>query len=138
MFKTLRNAWSVPELRKKLLYTLLIVLLFRIGTAVPVPFLDPSALQQMLQSAEGAGNLLGYLDILSGGAFASATLFAPSITPYITSSIVIQLLTVAIPALERMAKEGEDGRKKIQRITRYTTVGLALLQAFAYYTLLRN
>ena len=128
----------MPELRKKLLYTLLIVLLFRIGTAVPVPFLDPSALQQMLQSAEGAGNLLGYLDILSGGACASATLFALSITPYITSSIVIQLLTVAIPALERMAKEGEDGRKKIQRITRYTTVGLALLQAFAYYTLLRN
>lgn len=138
MFKTLRNAWSVPELRKKLLYTLLIVLLFRIGTAIPVPFLDPSKLQEMLQSAEGAGNLLGYLDILSGGAFASATLFALSITPYITSSIVIQLLTVAIPALERMAKEGEDGRKKIQRITRYTTVGLALLQAFAYYTLLRN
>ena len=84
MFKTLRNAWSVPELRKKLLYTLLIVLLFRIGTAVPVPFLDPSALQQMLQSAEGAGNLLGYLDILSGGAFASATLFALSITPYLS------------------------------------------------------
>ncbi len=81
---------------------------------------------------------MGYLDILSGGAFANATIFALSITPYITSSIVIQLLTVAIPALERMAKEGEDGRKQLQKITRYTTVGLALLQAFAYYTMLRN
>lgn len=138
MFTTLKNAWSVPELRKKLLYTLMIIVLFRIGVAIPVPFLDPSKLQAMLQSAQGAGNLLGYLDILSGGAFANATLFALSITPYITSSIVIQLLTVAIPALERMAKEGEDGRKRIQKITRYTTVALALLQAFAYYTMLRN
>lgn len=138
MFTTLKNAWSVPDIRKKLLYTLMIILLFRVGVAVPVPFLDPTALQAMLSSAEGAGNLLGYLDILSGGAFSSATLFALSITPYITSSIVIQLLTVAIPALERMAKEGEDGRKRIQKITRYTTVALALLQAFAYYTLLRN
>lgn len=135
MFATLKNAWHIAELRKKILFTLLIIVLFRLGAAVPVPFLDASKLQEMVS---GAGNLLGYLDILSGGAFAQATIFALSITPYITSSIVIQLLTVAIPALERMAKEGEDGRKKIQKITRYTTVGLALLQAFAYYTMLRN
>ena len=134
MFTTLRNAWRIPELKKKIVYTLMIIILFRLGAAVPVPFLDASALNQMVS----AGSLLGYLDILSGGAFASATIFALSITPYITSSIVIQLLTVAIPALERLAKEGEDGRKKINKITRYTTLGLALLQAFAYYTMLRN
>lgn len=133
MFATLKNAWNIPELRKKIIYTLLIILLFRLGAAVPVPFLDATALQSMVS---GTGSLLGYLDILSGGAFSRATIFALSITPYITSSIVIQLLTIAIPALERMAKEGEDGRKKIAKITRYTTVGLALLQAWAYYSLL--
>lgn len=135
MFTTLKNAWGIPDLRKKILFTLMIIVLFRLGAAVPVPFLDASVLQNMVSDT---GNLLGYLDILSGGAFANATIFALSITPYITSSIVIQLLTVAIPALERMAKEGEDGRKQLQKITRYTTVGLALLQAFAYYTMLRN
>ena len=133
MFQTLRNAWHIADLRKKILYTLMIIVLFRLGAAVPVPFLDSSALQNMITS----GSLLGYIDILSGGSFSRATVFALSITPYITSSIVIQLLTVAIPALERMAKEGEDGRKKIQKITRYTTVALALLQAWAYYRLLR-
>ena len=138
MFQTLKNAWHIADLRKKILYTLMILVLFRLGTAVPVPFLDAQVLQQMLQNPANAGNLLGYLDILSGGAFARATIFALSITPYITSSIVIQLLTVAIPALERMAKEGEDGRRKINKITRYVTVALALLQAWAYYTLLRN
>lgn len=135
MFATLKNAWRIPDLRKKILYTLMILILFRLGAAVPVPFLDANALQNMVM---GEGSLLGYFDILSGGAFANATIFALSITPYITSSIVIQLLTVAIPALERMAKEGEDGKKRIQKITRYTTVGLALLQAFAYYMLLAN
>ena len=138
MFQTLKNAWHIADMRKKILYTLMILVLFRLGTAVPVPFLDAQVLQQMLQNPANAGNLLGYLDILSGGAFARATIFALSITPYITSSIVIQLLTVAIPALERMAKEGEDGRRKINKITRYVTVALALLQAWAYYTLLRN
>ena len=138
MFTTFKNAWHIADLRKKILYTLMIIVLFRLGNAVPVPFLDSAGIQQMLQGADAAGNLLGYLDILSGGAFARATIFALSISPYITSSIVIQLLTVAIPALERMAKEGEEGRRRIQRISRYTTVALALLQAFAYYTLLRN
>lgn len=135
MFTTLKNAWGISELRKKILFTLMIIVLFRIGAAVPVPFLDASVLKSMVSDT---GNLLGYLDILSGGAFANATIFALSITPYITASIVIQLLTVAIPALERMAKEGEDGRKQLNKITRYATVGLGLLQAFAYYTMLRN
>ena len=136
MLETLKNAWKIPDLKRKMLYTLFIILIFRIGSmAIPVPYLDPGVMKTMLS---GDGNLLGFLNILSGGAFESATLFALSISPYITASIVIQLLTVAIPALERLAKEGEDGRKKINKITRYTTLGLALLQATAYYITLRN
>lgn len=135
MLQTLRNAWKIEDLRKKLIYTMLILFVVRLGSAIPVPFLDPTALQQMLNAG---GNLLGYLDVLTGGALGNATLLALSISPYITSSIVIQLLTVAIPALERLAKNGEDGQKKIKKITRYTTVALALLQAFAFYTMFRN
>ena len=136
MFQTLRNAWKIEDLRQKLLYTLLILIIVRLGCAIPVPFLDPSRLQEMLNSTQG--NLLGYLNLLTGGAFAEATLFALGVSPYITASIVIQLLTVAIPSLERMAKEGPEGQKKIKKITRYSTIGLAVLQAYAYYTLLRS
>ncbi|MEG1942464.1 MAG: preprotein translocase subunit SecY [Angelakisella sp.] len=135
MLQTLRNAWKIEDLRKKLIYTMFILFIVRLGSAIPVPFLDPTALKAMLSSG---GNLLGYLDVLTGGALGNATLLALSISPYITSSIVIQLLTVAIPALERMAKNGEDGQKKIKKITRYTTVALAVLQAFAFYTMFRN
>ena len=106
MFQTLRNAWKIEDLRKKLLFTLLILVIVRLGCAIPVPFLDPSRLQEMLDSTQG--NLLGYLNLLTGGAFAEATLFALGVSPYITASIVIQLLTVAIPSLERMAKEGPE------------------------------
>ena len=129
MFNTLKNAWRIPDLRKKLLYTLLIIIAFRFGSVVPVPFLNVSALNTLMASANETA--LGYINMLTGGAFANATLFAMGITPYINSSIIIQLLTVAIPALERMAKEGEEGRKKIQEYTRYTTVGLALLESSA-------
>lgn len=135
MLQTLRNAWKIEDLRKKLIYTLFILFIVRLGSAIPVPFLDPTALKAMLSTG---GNLLGYLDVLTGGALGNATLFALSISPYITSSIVIQLLTVAIPALERLAKSGEDGQKKIKKISRYTTVALALLQAVAFYTMFRN
>ena len=121
MFQTLRNAWKIEDLRKKLLFTLLILVIVRLGCAIPVPFLDPSRLQEMLDSTQG--NLLGYLNLLTGGAFAEATLFALGVSPYITASIVIQLLTVAIPSLERMAKEGPEGQKKIKKITRYSTIG---------------
>ena len=136
MFQTLRNAWKIEDLRKKLLFTLLILVIVRLGCAIPVPFLDPSRLQEMLDSTQG--NLLGYLNLLTGGAFAEATLFALGVSTYITASIVIQLLTVAIPSLERMAKDGTEGQKKIKKITRYSTIGLAILQAYAYYTLLRS
>ncbi len=136
MFNTLKNAWKIPDLRKKLLFTLLIIIAFRFGSVVPVPFLDASALSEIMASANETA--LGYVNMLTGGAFANATLFAMGITPYINSSIIIQLLTVAIPPLERMAKEGEEGRRKIAAITRYVTVALGLIQGAAYYFFLKN
>ena len=135
MIETLRNAWKIEDLRGKMIYTLMILVIVRVGSAIPVPFMDPGLLAGMMGQG---GSLLGYLDILTGGAFSNATLFALSISPYITSSIVIQLLTVAIPALERMQKEGEEGQNKLKKITRYTTVALALIQAGAYYLMYRN
>ena len=136
MSNTLKNAWKIPDLRKKLLFTLLIIIAFRFGSVVPVPFLDASALSEIMASANETA--LGYVNMLTGGAFANATLFAMGITPYINSSIIIQLLTVAIPPLERMAKEGEEGRRKIAAITRYVTVALGLIQGTAYYFFLKN
>ena len=135
MIQTLKNAWKIEDLRKKLLYTMMILFVVRLGSAIPVPFLDPTRLKEMVGAS---GNFFSYLDVLTGGAFANATLFALSIQPYITASIVIQLLTVAIPALERLAKEGEEGQQKMQKITRYTSMALALLQSFAFYTMFRN
>lgn len=107
-------------------------MVFRIGAAVPVPFLDPAKMESIF----AAGSFMGYLNVIAGGALQNATLFALSISPYITASIVIQLLTIAIPYLENLAKEGEDGRKKLTKITRYTTVALAVLQAFAYFKMI--
>jgi preprotein translocase subunit SecY len=133
LFKTIRNAWSIPDLRKKLLFTLLVVLVFRIGSIIPVPFLDMGALETLMKGVDESGSMLSYLNTLSGGAFSNATLFAMGVTPYINSSIIMQLLCVAIPPLERMAKEGEMGRKKIGKITRYVTVILGLIQGAAYY-----
>ncbi len=142
MFKTIRNAWAIPDLRKKILFTLLIIIVFRIGSVIPVPFLDTTALAEAMKlitsNPDTSTNMLAYLNTLSGGAFANATLFAMGITPYINSSIIMQLLCVAIPPLERMAKEGEAGRRKIGAITRYVTVGLGLIQGTAYYIYLKN
>ena len=138
MFKTIKNAWSIPDLRKKILFTLLIIVVFRFGATIPVPFLDVDALQGLMGTVNETGNALSYLDMLSGGAFANATMFAMGISPYINSSIIMQLLTVAIPPLERMAKEGEEGRKRIATITRYVTGALGLIQGTAYYFYLRN
>lgn len=130
------NAFKLPDLRKKILFTLFIILLFRIGAAIPVPFVNADILSYYMFATEGS--IFQYLDILSGNAFSSATLFALGISPYITSSIVMQLLTVAIPALERMSKEGPEGKKKITQITRYVTVGLALITSYGYYMLMKN
>ena len=137
MIQTIRKAWGIPELRKKIIFTLLILLIFRIGNAITVPYVNVDALKQQLE-VMGA-TILGLYNVMSGGAFATATVFALSIQPYINSSIIIQLLTVAIPYLERLARDGgEEGKKKIQAITRYTTVAIAILQAVGYYFMMKR
>ena len=137
MIQTVRKAWAIPELKKKIVFTLLILLIFRIGNAITVPYIDVAQLEAQLQGM--GATILGLYNVMSGGAFATATVFALSIQPYINSSIIIQLLTVAIPALERLAKEGgEEGRKKIASITRYTTVAIAILQAVGYYFMMKR
>ena len=137
MIQTIRNAWAVPELRKKILFTIFALLIFRLGAAIPVPYINNIGLEMHLDSQ--SGTILGLMNAMSGSAFSLATVFALSIQPYINSSIIIQLLTVAIPALERLAKEGgEEGRKKIASITRYATVLIALIQGFGYYSLIKS
>jgi len=137
VLQTLRNAWKIEELRKKILFTLLIVLLYRLGNAIPVPYVNVAALQYYFTQLQST--VLGLYNVMSGGAFSQATIFALSIQPYINASIIIQLLCIAIPALERLSKEeGEEGRKKIASITRYATVGIGLLMGFAYFMLIRN
>lgn len=135
MVETLRNAWKIPELRKKFIFTFVILLIFRLGSAIPVPFIDRELLSQILQTYQDT--ILGFFDAMSGGGFSQANIFALSIQPYINASIIMQLLSVAIPALERMTKEGgEAGRKKLASITRYVAVALGLLQGYAYYMML--
>ena len=138
MFSTLHNAWKIPELRKKLMFTLLMLLIYRVGNVIPVPFINAEVLASYFDSTL-SDTILGLYNAMSGSALKTASVLALGIQPYINASIIIQLLTVAIPALERMAKEeGEMGKKKIEKITRYTTIGLGVLIGFAYYTLLRN
>jgi len=136
VLQTFKNAWKVEELRKKLIFTAIILIIFRLGCVIAVPFIKPEALTGML--AAGDGNMLGYLNMLTGGAFASATIFALGVTPYINSSIIITLLTVAIPYLENLSKQGEEGRKKIGKITRWAATGFAAVLSIAYYFLLRR
>ncbi len=138
MIRTLINSWKVPELRKKLLFTIFIIVIFRIGSVIPVPFLNVEALAGMMNSLGESGAILAYLDTLSGGAFAQATLFAMSVSPYINASIIMQLMTVALPYLESLQKEGEEGRKKLTAITRYLTIFLGLMQGTAFYLYLRS
>ena len=138
MVQTLQNAWKIPELRKKLMFTMMMLLIYRLGNVIPVPFVDAVTLANYFDTTL-ANTILGMYNAMSGSAFRQATVLALGIQPYINASIIIQLLTVAIPALERMAKEeGEEGKKKIERITRFTTVGLGLLLGWAYYSMLRN
>ncbi len=138
MISTLKNAWSIPELRKKLIFTALILLVYRVGNVIPVPYIDVNTLSDYFNSVL-SNTILGLYNAMSGSAFSQATVFALGIQPYINSSIIIQLLTIAIPALERLAKEGgEEGKKKITQITRYTTIGLGLLMGWAYYAMLKN
>ncbi len=136
MISTFINAWKIADLRKKLLFTALIVVIFRIGAAIPVPFTNILSENGIIDP--NGETFMNYLAMMTGDAFAYGTIFALSITPYINSSIIIQLLSVAIPYLEKLSKEGEEGRKKIATITRYTTVALALLQSTAYFIYLRS
>ena len=138
MLQTLQNAWKIPELRKKIIFTLFILLIYRAGNVIPVPYIDTATLANYFDSVLSS-TILGLYNAMSGSAFSRATVFALGIQPYINSSIIIQLLTIAIPALERLAKDGgEEGKKTIARITRYTTVGLGLLMGWAYYMMLTN
>ena len=138
MLQTLRNAWKIPELRKKIIFTLFILLIYRVGNVIPVPGIDVDNLATYFNQTL-SNTILGLYNAMSGSAFSRATVFALGIQPYINASIIIQLLTIAIPALERLAKdEGEDGKKKIATITRYSTVGLGLLMGWAYYMMLKN
>ncbi|MFA6697573.1 MAG: preprotein translocase subunit SecY [Clostridiales bacterium] len=131
MLETFRNAWKIEDLRKKILFTLLMLAIYRLGVFVPIPFVDTGYLNSIIeQGAEQGAGLLSLFNIISGGAFGNFTIFAMGITPYINASIIMQLLTVAIPKLEQLAKEGEEGSKKIAQYTRYVTVGLAFLQSF--------
>lgn len=133
----MRNAWKIDDIRRKILFTLLIILLYRLGNAVPVPYVNIESLNSYFTSMQNT--VLGLLNVMSGGSFSNATIFALSIQPYINASIIIQLLTIAIPALERMSKdEGEEGKKKIASITRYTTVVIGLIQGFAYYMMIKR
>ena len=135
MFETIRNAWKIEDLRKKLIYTFIMLVIFRLGSWIPVPSLDPTAMSQLFAANN---SMFGFLDIMSGGALQQATIFAMGITPYINASIIMQLLCVAIPALERLQKQGEEGRKAIAQIQRYATVVLALIQAVGLYFLLKS
>ncbi len=138
MFQTLKNAWSVPEIRKKFIYTLIMIIIFRIGGAITVPFLSLAAVQEWMDTNATDGNFLEYLNILTGGQLSKATVFSLSITPYINSSIIIQLLTYALPPLERLQEEGEEGRKILNKITAYVALFLAVFMSVAYYLTLKN
>ena len=137
MIQTIRKAWGIPELRKKIVFTALILLIFRIGNAIPTPYVDTALLNNYIDQL--STTVLGLYNVMSGGAFANATIFALGVQPYINSSIIIQLLTIAIPALERLARDGgEEGKKKIQSITRYATIAIAILQGWGYYMMMKN
>ncbi|MBQ2664542.1 MAG: preprotein translocase subunit SecY [Clostridia bacterium] len=136
MLQTLRNAWKIPDLRRRILFTLMMLIVFRFGAHIPVPFLTPGAMQQFLGA--GGTDLFSLFDIFTGGAFSNATVMAMGVSPYINASIIVQLLTVAIPSLERLAKEGVEGRKKINKITRYLGIALAFVQGAGLYVTLWN
>ncbi len=135
MLSTLRNAWKVPELRKRILYTLFLIIVLRLGNFIPVPGVDVKFLSSKMGQS---GSLINFYDLISGGAFSGFSIFALAVSPYINSSIIMQLLTIAVPKLEQLSKEGEDGRKKIQNITRYVSIPIAIIMAYASYIYIYN
>jgi len=138
MFKVFGNAWKVPELRKRMIFTLLVIVIYRLGANVMVPFINSGSLQAAFNSEAVKDSMFGYFSMLAGDAFSNATLFALGVSPYITASIVIQLLTIAIPALERIAKSGPEGQAKISRYTRYVTIALSIITSYGYYATLKS
>ncbi len=136
MFATFRNAWKIEDLRKRILFTLLIIVIFRFGISVPVPFVDASMMKNIIDA--NAGDMLSFADFMTGGALSSASIFALGVQPYINSSIIMQLLAVAIPALERMRKEGPEGQKKFNKVTRFVGAALAAVLGVGYYFIVRN
>ena len=136
MLQTLKNAWKIPDLRRRILFTLMMLIVFRFGAHIPVPYLTADAMQAFL--GNGGTDLFSLFDVFTGGAFSNATVMAMGVSPYINASIIVQLLTVAIPSLERLAKEGLEGRKKINKITRYLGIALAFIQGAGLYVTLYN
>jgi len=129
VLQTLRNAFKVPEIRKKILWTIVLVAVYRMGSHIPLPGINSDYLKSLSQS----GGLLGFYDMISGGAFSRSSILALGVMPYINASIIIQLLTVAIPQLEQLSKEGENGRKKIQNATRYVSLGISFILAYGIF-----
>lgn len=135
MLQTLRNAWKVPELKEKILMTLFFIAVFRLGHHIPVPGINTDAIAQYTNQS---GSLLSFYDLISGGALSNFSIFALGVVPYINSSIIMQLLTIAVPQLEQLSKEGEEGRRKIQNITRYAAIAIGFIQAYASYIIIHN
>ena len=134
MLSTLRNAWKVQDLRKKIIWTVFLIAIFRMGSYIPVPGIDTDSLKALTQS----GSLVSFYDLISGGSFSRFSIFALGVVPYINASIIMQLLTVAIPKLEQLSKEGDDGRKKIQKITRYASIVIGAITAYGSYVIINN
>lgn len=135
MLQTLRNAWKIPDLRRRLLFTLFMLIIFRFGAHIPVPFLSSEAMTAFLGNGT---DLFSLFDVFTGGAFSNATVMAMGVSPYINASIIIQLLAVAIPSLEKLSKQGLEGRKKLNKITRYLGIALAFIQGAGLYVTLYN
>lgn len=135
MFKIFANAWKIADLRRRILFTLMMLVIFRLGAHIPVPYLSAEAMKQFVS---GGTDLFSLFDVFTGGAFSNATVMAMGVSPYINASIIVQLLTVAIPSLERLAKEGLEGRKKINKVTRYLGIALAFVQGAGLYVTLLN
>lgn len=139
MFETFKNAFKIPDLRRRIFFTIMMLIVFRFGAHIPVPYLSPEAMTQFLGGGEGGlFDLFSLFDVFTGGAFSNATVMALGVSPYINASIIMQLLAVAIPALEKLSKEGVEGRKKINKITRYVGIALALIQGAGLYVTLYN
>src|SRR5512143_1868872 len=138
MIEKLRNIFQVPELKRRILFTAMLIAIYRLGEHLPTPGVNARALAGAFQASGAAGGLFGLYDLFVGGAFSRATVFALGIMPYISASIIIQLLGAVVPYFEKLRKEGEEGQKKLTQYTRYGTVFISIVQSFAYSVFLLN